>query len=107
MSLRRHEALDRDHGPRVGADARRRLLAVVLLLFAAARVAAGTGREELVGRTVGDVLDEARARHGAEFADVLATARIWVNGSPAAETDALAPGDEVAVLPPVSGGCAR
>jgi molybdopterin converting factor small subunit len=37
---------------------------------------------------------------------VLGTARVWVNGDEPAAGDAtvLEPGDEVAVLPPVSGG---
>ena len=77
---------------------------VVLRLFASAREAAGTGRAELAGRTVGDVLDDARRRFGAGFDAVLATSRVWVNGEPAGAADALRPGDEVAVLPPVSGG---
>ena len=75
-------------------------------MFAAAREAAGTGRAELPGATVGDVLAAARERYGEAFADVLATCRIWVNGDPAVETDLVGPDDEVAVLPPVSGGSA-
>jgi molybdopterin converting factor small subunit len=76
-----------------------------LRLFAAAREAAGTGRvDDVGGATVGSVLDEAVARFGAPFAEVLATCRIWVNGEPAERADAVLPSDEVAVLPPVSGG---
>ena len=75
-----------------------------LRLFAAAREAAGTGRDDVDGATVGDVLDGAVARYGAAFADVLATCRLWVNGEPAERGDAVRPTDEVAVLPPVSGG---
>jgi molybdopterin converting factor small subunit len=47
-----------------------------------------------------------RDRYGAPFAEVLATSRVWVNGDePAAGDDtALHDGDELAVLPPVSGG---
>jgi molybdopterin converting factor small subunit len=77
---------------------------VVLRLFAAAREAAGAGRAELPGATVGDVLRAAEERWGARFADVLATAQVWRNGEPCATDDAVAEGDEVAVLPPVSGG---
>jgi molybdopterin synthase sulfur carrier subunit len=77
---------------------------VVLRLFAAAREAAGTGREVGEGATVGEVLAAATRRHGASFADVLATSRVWLNGAPADESDRVHPGDEVAVLPPVSGG---
>ncbi len=77
---------------------------VALLLFAAARLAAGTGREQVTGRTVGQVLDRACARYGPEFAAVVGSAQVWVNGEPAGPEHALSSGDEVAVLPPVSGG---
>ena len=76
----------------------------VLRLFAAAREAAGTGREDVGGATVGEVLAGARARHGERFTEVLAVSRVWLNGSPAGDDDAVGDGDEVAVLPPVSGG---
>jgi molybdopterin synthase sulfur carrier subunit len=73
-------------------------------LFAAARDAAGTGRDELPGDTVGDVLDAATARYGADFAVVLSSCRIWVNGNSADLSDPVCSTDELAVLPPVSGG---
>ncbi len=73
-------------------------------LFAAARDAAGTGRDTLPGSTVGEILDLARDRYGARFAEVLDSAQVWRNGEPAALTDAVDENDEVAVLPPVSGG---
>lgn len=76
----------------------------VVRLFAAARVAAGTGRDELPGGTVGEVLDEAVKRYGAGFADVLAGCRVWLNGESAERGDTIGAGDELAVLPPVSGG---
>jgi molybdopterin converting factor small subunit len=76
----------------------------VVRLFAAARDAAGTGRDELPGATVGDVLSEARRRYGERFTAVLETCKIWVNGEPADPRDAIDPSDELAVLPPVSGG---
>ena len=79
----------------------------VLLLFAAAREAAGTGREEVEGSTVGEVLDAARARHGDGFRQVLASSRVWRNGEPTTDDEAVGPTDEVAVLPPVSGGAGR
>ena len=75
-----------------------------LRLFAAAREAAGTGRAEIDGTTVGGVLDAAVSRYGAAFGEVLTTCRVWVNGEPADRADAVQPADEVAVLPPVSGG---
>ena len=76
----------------------------VLLLFAAAREAAGTGREVVEGATVGEVLDAARSRHGELFAKVLASSKVWRNGEPAEDDEGVGPTDEVAVLPPVSGG---
>ena len=76
----------------------------VLRLFASAREAAGTARDTLPGDTVGAVLDEARRRYGATFTDVLAGCRLWVNGEPADPADPVSDADEVAVLPPVSGG---
>lgn len=76
----------------------------VLRLFAQAREAAGRARDDVPGATVAEVLDTARARYGEAFTAVLATARIWVNGEPATPATAVASSDEVAVLPPVSGG---
>jgi molybdopterin converting factor small subunit len=78
----------------------------VLRLFAAAREAAGTGRADLPGTTVLEVLEAARSRYGAEFAAVLETSQVWRNGEPCGVDDQVADGDEVAVLPPVSGGAA-
>jgi molybdopterin synthase sulfur carrier subunit len=73
-------------------------------LFASAREAAGTGRDHLAGTTVAEVLGEARRRYGTPFAAVLPTCRVWVNGEPAGDDDRVADADEVAILPPVSGG---
>jgi molybdopterin converting factor small subunit len=78
--------------------------AVILLLFAEARVAAGTGREDAVAGSVGELLAAARARYGERFAAVLERAQVWVNGEPASVEVQLRDGDEVAILPPVSGG---
>ena len=76
----------------------------VLRLFASAREAAGTGRAEIDGATVGQVLDIAVSRFGSQFEAVLGTAKVWVNGDPAERDDPVGSDDEVAVLPPVSGG---
>ena len=76
----------------------------VLRLFASAREAAGTGRDEVPGATVGDVLDAAVERYGPHFAEVLPSCQVWCNGEPVDLTAAVGSTDEVAVLPPVSGG---
>lgn len=73
-------------------------------LFAAARDVAGVGRDELPGATVAEVLGAARQRYGADFDAVLGTCKIWVNGEPAGPADPIGATDELAVLPPVSGG---
>lgn len=75
-----------------------------LRLFAAAREAAGTERDEVDASTVGEVLERATARYGEEFSRVLRASRVWVNGEPSRPDDPVGPEDEVAVLPPVSGG---
>jgi molybdopterin converting factor small subunit len=56
------------------------------------------------GATVREVLDGAVARYGAAFGDVLRTCRVWVNGETVDPATPVGPSDEVAVLPPVSGG---
>lgn len=54
--------------------------------------------------SVAEVLAEARRRFGDDFGAVLDRSRVWVNGEPVRGPEALRGGDEVAVLPPVSGG---
>lgn len=76
----------------------------VLRLFASARDAAGTGRDTMPGATVDEVLEAARARYGTGFAEVLDRCRVWCNGEPVTGSEPVGDGDEVAVLPPVSGG---
>ena len=76
----------------------------LLRLFAAARQAAGTGRDAIDGATVREVLNAAAARYGDAFAEVLPTCRIWLNGDTADLDSQVGADDEVAVLPPVSGG---
>lgn len=77
---------------------------VTVRLFASARDAAGCSRDELPGNTVAEVLAAAVDRYGPAFAEVLTTCRIWVNGESVSETTGVGAGDELAVLPPVSGG---
>jgi sulfur-carrier protein len=75
-----------------------------LRLFASAREAAGVGRAEFGGHTVGDVLAAATSTFGERFAGVLPSCRVWVNGEAAGDDTHVGDNDEVAVLPPVSGG---
>lgn len=75
-----------------------------LRLFAGAREAAGTDRDTVDGGTVGDVLDAAVDRYGDGFGEILPSCKVWVNGEPAEREDPVTAADEVAVLPPVSGG---
>ena len=73
-------------------------------MFARARELAGTNRDVFEATTVGEVIEAAVARYGPDFAALLPTCRVWLNGDPADHATVVRPGDEVAVLPPVSGG---
>lgn len=84
-----------------GADGR---VGVTVRLFASAREAAGTGRMELRARTLAEALERLVEDAPAPLAAVLAGCQVWINGEPSGPGAALAEGDEVAVLPPVSGG---
>jgi molybdopterin converting factor small subunit len=75
-----------------------------LRLFASIREAAGTGTADIDAPTVGAVIDAASELYGPGFTALLGTCRIWLNGEPADRSDVVGAGDEVAVLPPVSGG---
>jgi molybdopterin converting factor small subunit len=82
---------------------------VRLLLFASAREAAGCSRDEFeitAGAPLSRLLADAVDRYGDPFARVLGSSRVWVNGDePEADrATTLCPDDEIAVLPPVSGG---
>lgn len=86
-------------------------MTITLRLFAAAREAAGRGHDDYDpadAPTIDALLDAASAAYGPTFVAVLEASRIWVNGDEptAGRATVLADGDEVAVLPPVSGGIA-
>ena len=76
----------------------------ILRLFGPARERAGVARIDLPGRDVSEVLAAAELHFGPPFTEVLAASRVWVNGESADSHLTLSPDDEVAVLPPVSGG---
>jgi molybdopterin synthase sulfur carrier subunit len=75
-----------------------------LLLLGPAREAAGVARDEVEGATVAAVLQAAVGRFGPAFEEVLLVSQVWVNGEPADPTLPVGASDEVAVLPPISGG---
>lgn len=76
----------------------------VLRLFGPARTSAGTGRAEVPGSSVAEVLEGATRRFGPAFAEVVAMSRLWVNGEATDRDRTLDDEDELAVIPPVSGG---
>src|SRR4051794_41848937 len=73
-------------------------------VFAALRELAGTSQLEASGRTVGEVSDALSAVQGERFAQIAAVSTFVVNGDRATRDTVIADGDEVAILPPVSGG---
>jgi MoaD family protein len=77
---------------------------VKVRLFAALREIAGDARVEASGRTVGDVVDDLSDRYGERFAQIADVGSFVVNGERAGRDTPIAEGDEVALLPPVSGG---
>jgi molybdopterin converting factor small subunit len=75
-----------------------------LRLFGPAREAAGTASITLPGQNVSGIIAAAEERFGERFSRVVATSNIWLNGEPVHPDTAVNDGDEVAVIPPVSGG---
>jgi MoaD family protein len=73
-------------------------------LFAQAREVAGRRDVEIDAATVGEIIAQLSERFGSSFEAVLATSTVWLNGEVVAPDHPAAAGDEVAVLPPVSGG---
>src|SRR5437899_2935189 len=79
-------------------------MTISVRLFAALRELAGASRVESSGRTAGEVADALSSAHGERFAAIAAVSTFVVNGERADRTTPVADGDEVAILPPVSGG---
>ena len=75
-----------------------------LRLFANLREIAGQSTIEIASDTVGGLLDAATERYGNDFARGVRASRIWVNGESATRDHVVGAGDEVVVIPPVSGG---
>ena len=77
---------------------------VKVRLFAALREEAGASVVESEGATAGEVADALSGRYGERFARIAATGSLVVNGERADRDTPVADGDQVALLPPVSGG---
>lgn len=75
-----------------------------LLFLGPARDATGTGLDVVDGDSLDAVLAEAVRRYGPQLQRVLDVSRVWVNGEPADAGAPIVHDDEIAVLPPVSGG---
>jgi MoaD family protein len=82
-------------------------MTVKVRLFAALRELAGASEVEAEGRSAGEVVDALSGRFGERFAQIAAVGSVVVNGERASRTTAVAAGDEVALLPPVSGGARK
>ena len=77
---------------------------VTLRLFASAREIAGAGSITYEADTTQELLPRAEDDLGERFSEILQISRIWLNGEPLEGDSPITDGDEVAVLPPVSGG---
>ena len=75
-----------------------------MLFFASAREAAGMSSAEVAGATVGEVIQNTVARFGSTLGVVVANSKVWLNGEEVTLSHPVGDKDEVAVLPPVSGG---
>lgn len=76
---------------------------MTVLLFARLRDLVGHPAVECDATSVADLRAELAARHP-DAAPLLAACRVAVNHEFVADSHPLGPGDEVAVIPPVSGG---
>jgi sulfur-carrier protein len=77
---------------------------VKVRLFAALREIAGASEVDADGATVGEVLDALAGRYGERFDKVARVGTVVVDGERAGPDARLSGSEEVALLPPVSGG---
>ena len=75
-------------------------------MFANLRESAGTTSADFAGDTVAEVIAKAVSAFGSDFERGLETAKVWVNGDPAEGSTPVIGTDEIALIPPVSGGTA-
>jgi len=75
-------------------------------LFAVLREIAGASTVEVDGDSVGSVVQALCDRYGERFAAVARVSSVVVDGERASPEASLTGGEEIAILPPVSGGAA-
>jgi molybdopterin synthase sulfur carrier subunit len=77
-----------------------------VVLFAALRELAGAPRLdlELAPATVGSLIEQLGRAYGPEFVRIARLGSVVVDGDTVGADRTLQPDDEVAILPPVSGG---
>lgn len=73
-------------------------------LFAALREIAGASEVEADAPDVGSLMDQLCRRYGPRFERIASAGSVVVDGETARPDRPLSPLDDVAVLPPVSGG---
>ena len=73
-------------------------------LFAALREVAGASVLEIEAPNVGSLLDALSMTDGPGFDRIMSAGAVVVQGETVGRDRELGPGDEVALLPPVSGG---
>jgi len=73
-------------------------------LFASLRELAGSSRVRAEGTTVGEVVESLALRYGERFGRIARSGSVVVDGESAGPDTPLSGEEEVALLPPVSGG---
>jgi MoaD family protein len=73
-------------------------------LFAALRELAGSSEIDVEAPDVGSLVEDLSRRFGPEFARIVSAGSVLVDGERAGSDRILRPDEEVALLPPVSGG---
>jgi sulfur-carrier protein len=68
------------------------------------REAAGVSQVEAEGRDVSEIVSYLSSKFGDRFEQIAGVSSFVINGERATRSSLLADGDELAILPPVSGG---
>ena len=76
-------------------------------LFAALRELAGASVLDVDAPDVGGLISQLSGKFGPDFDRIMAAGAVVVNGETVDRSHSLGPEDEVALLPPVSGGAIR